>query len=178
MDKGKWWIVLVLVVLAVLDLNPFLWASDKIWMPSLHGLREVYVEVGPLDPGIEKAGLTGKQLQTIAEQELHKAGIKVLSDEQREKTRETAILSVEINTEKQGSSTGMYDYHVLVLYYQTVLLERDPEIRTLAATWISGGELGSAFDQDGFSSIKNSVRQQVDEFLLAVLNSYLSVKSE
>ena len=173
MDKGKWWVVSIFLILALVKVHSFGSATDNIWTSSLQGLKEVYVEVEPLDPAIEKAGLTRKQLQTDVELELKKAGIKTLLKEQCQSTKGCGLLTVGVATRKSGS--GRYDYYVLALYFQKVSLERDPEIKTIAATWMSEGILGTGYDTNAFASIRTSVKQQVDEFLVAVLSTYLSV---
>src|SRR5213595_3453452 len=60
------------------------WAADtEATRATLRGLRGVGVLVEPLDPDVERAGLTTLQLQTAVEGQLRKAGIPLFTTEER-----------------------------------------------------------------------------------------------
>jgi hypothetical protein len=131
---------------------------------SLRGLQGVRVTVEDIDPEAERDGLTKSQIQRVVESELRKAGIKVLTEEEWFSIPSSAILSVNVNTDKSPES-----FNISLELVQRVALFRNPYFARLAPTWNTGsvGTVGAS----NLRNIYDSVKDMVDIFI----NDYLSV---
>lgn len=134
---------------------------------SLRGLQGVRVTVEDIDPEAKRDGLTKSQIQRVVELELRKAGIKVLTEEEWFSIPSSAILSVNVNTDK--SSDGPYSFNISLELVQRVALFRNPYFARLAPTWDTGS-VGTV-EASNLRNIYDSVKDTVDIFI----NDYLSV---
>jgi hypothetical protein len=147
-------------------------ADDKYTRPSLSGLRAVQVVVEAFSassqPLLEARGLTVNAIQTDAELRLRKAGIRVLTREERLKTPGAPYLYLNaiITT---GSS--LWGNSLAVSIVQDVSLGRDQSIQIQAATWSveSGG--GIILPERIAQRVRDGFNDMVDQFI----NAYLSV---
>ena len=134
---------------------------------SLRGLQGVEVMVEDVDPEAERDGLTRNQLQVIVESELRKAGIKLLTREERFSAPGDPFLYIRVATHK--APTEMYGFSISVQLRQGVALLRNPSFKTRAVTWhySTVGIVGASNLQDIFDHLKDTL----DIFI----NDYLSV---
>jgi hypothetical protein len=102
---------------------------------TLRGLRGVGVLVEPLDPAVERAGLTTLQLQTAVEGQLQKAGIPVFTTEERLRIPGKPFVSVHVNIVLRSYALATYFIHVEV--NQRASLETDALLTTVS-TWSVG----------------------------------------
>jgi len=127
---------------------------------TLRGLPGVEVVVEPLPRDLEREGLLRSQVQTEVERRLRIAGLGVLTPEERRNTPGRAFLYVNVNATR--GDRGVYSYAILVSVTQRVALERDPSVRVLAITWLTGGVGISRVAQ-----LRESVAAHVGEFITA-----------
>src|SRR5438445_108872 len=112
------------------------WAADtEATRATLRGLRGVGVLVEPLDPDVERAGLTTLQLQTAVEGQLQKAGIPVFTTEERLRVPGKPFLYVHVNIVLRSYALATYFIHVEV--NQRASLETDAFLTTVS-TWSVG----------------------------------------
>ena len=161
------------MVLSLIGSNTGVFASDP---DVLYNLKGVGVAVETIRPEIEKDGLTQAQLKMDVEQMLRLAGIKVLSEEEKETSRGKEYLYVNVQVSK--TSQGSY-----VCLVQVQLKELINTVRyrlpafptafippTQAITWHSTGAMGLTGD---LSNVKQAVKDGVNEFIKAYLASNL-----
>jgi hypothetical protein len=137
---------------------------------TLRGLTGVRVLVALLKPEVERDGLIKRQLQTDVERRLHKAGIRVLTDLEREATPGGPLLSITVATATQAPFPHLYALSIVVSCHQNALLERDLSIGAeKASTWsVSVIDL---VDTQQLGTARERVAQLVDRFI----NAYLAV---
>jgi hypothetical protein len=161
----------VLLVGLALFASPLAQGADlALDRATLRGLTGVRVLVAPLKPEVERDGLTKRQLQTDVERRLHKAGIRVLTDLEREATPGGPLLSIAVATATQAPFPHLYALSIVVSFHQNALLERDLSIGAeKASTWsvsvidlVDRQQLGTAWER---------VAQLVDRFI----NAYIGV---
>lgn len=142
-------------------------ATDDAQNATLRGLSGVRVLIAPLDPKLERAGLTAHQLQTDVEHRLQQAEVRVLTEEERRGVRGTPTLSVKVDGLLAYNSQGLAAYTMSVEVYQEARLEANGA-SALAMTWRVGSItlVGSANLPTG---IRNAVRALVDQFIDAYL---------
>jgi Putative peptidoglycan binding domain len=130
---------------------------------TLRGLSGVRVLVEPLDPKMERAGLTKEQIQTDVEFRLRQAGVRVLPEEERQGVRGTPALFVKVDGLLSYNSQGLAAYMLSVEAYQDARLAANGA-SALVMTWrVSSISLvGSANLPTG---IRNAVRALVDQFI-------------
>jgi hypothetical protein len=74
------------------------WASDdKYARATLRGIEGVNVAIESLEPEVERAGLVRQQIETDVELRLRKAGIRVLTEEERQGTPGAPYLYINVN---------------------------------------------------------------------------------
>lgn len=137
---------------------------------SLRGLEGIGVVIETLQSDAELIGLTKSQLQTDIESQLGNARIRVLTEEERLKTKGTPYLYVNVNSVlfRQISS---YGYNIYVALQQDVRSERNPSADVLSAcTWIYG-ITGGVETSKLVEEIRKDVGALVDRFI----NDYLTV---
>ena len=144
--------------------------SDQAERISLRGLPGVYLYVSDLDADIEGSGLSRDQLQTDVEAKLRKAGIRVLTQEERRQTPSMPALLVVLNSQKvkQAPAAGgddLYSYSCSIELRQMVSLKGRPSISTLATTWSTGG-IGFT-EASNIRRVRDAISYDIDEFIRA-----------
>ena len=165
MDKKKWFMVLLVIVLGFALQSPALAINGKSNQATLRGLASVGVMVERLAPEVERQGLIGSRLQKEVELKLRMAGIKVLTSEESVKLPGEAYLYVNINVNTAKTEIEVYPYSIDVLLIQQVSLLRDPNQTTYAVTWSTGG-VGS-IEKSNVGQLRDSVEEMVDLFVKA-----------
>ena len=122
---------------------------------SLYGFEGVGVLVENLNPVIEKNGLLTSRLQTDVEEELSKAGIRVLPGS--EIGPADPLLYINVNAHKLDE---LFFYSISVELHQLVILVRDPSMETLATTR-NVGSIGSV----NLYEIRGAVKEHIKEFI-------------
>ena len=139
--------------------------DDEDTRPTLRGLKEIFLYVDPLDPQIEKMGLTRNQIQMDTESKLKLAGIKVQPGKEFAKSRGHPYLYVNVNISMLKTQITRYLFYIRIELNQEVALVRTPDVRVSTATWSTGG-WGIDFSLD---NIRQTVTTQVDKFINAFL---------
>jgi len=168
MDRKKWLIVLLVIVLTLALQSPVFAINGKSNRATLRGLSGVGVLVEQLAPEVEKEGLIKNQLQIEVELKLKMAGIKVLTKEECLKTPGEPYLYININVNTAKTESDIYPYSIDVLLMQKVSLLRDPKQTTYAVTWSTGG-VGS-IEKSILSQLRGSVEEMVDLFIKTYLS--------
>jgi hypothetical protein len=168
MDRKKWLIVLLVIVLTLTLQSPVFAINGKSNRATLRGLSGVGVLVEQLAPEVEKEGLIKNQLQIEVELKLKMAGIKVLTKEECLKTPGEPYLYININVNTAKTESDIYPYSIDVLLMQKVSLLRDPKQTTYAVTWSTGG-VGS-IEKSILSQLRGSVEEMVDLFIKTYLS--------
>ena len=133
---------------------------------TLRGLRGVYVLIEGLSSDAKKAGLTKSQLQIDVEVELRKAGILVLTEDERVKTPGRPYLYVNVTSVAlPGEFKGLYAYHVTVQLNQMADLRRNRSIGIYGITWER-----AYVGYSGKSHLKRAVREGVKDYVNAFIN--------
>ena len=166
MKNKKRWIFLMVILTGFLRLAPYVLAQDnENTRLTLRGLQGVSLYVEPLDPQIEKSGLTKNQTQTDTELKLKLAGINVLTGGEFLKASGHPFLYVDINISMLKTQITRYLFYIRVELNQEVTLVRTPGTKVSAITWSTGG-WGIDFSSD---NIRQTVKTQVDKFINAYL---------
>lgn len=168
MDRKKWLIVLLVIVLTLALQSPVFAINGKSNRATLRGLSGVGVLIEQLAPEIEREGLIKNQLQIEVELKLKMAGIKVLTKEECLKTPGEPYLYVNVNVNTAKTESDIYPYSIDVLLMQKVSLLRDPKQTTYAVTWSTGG-VGS-IEKSILSQLRGSVEEMVDLFIKTYLS--------
>ena len=129
---------------------------------TLRGLRGVGVLVEPLAPDVERAGLPTLQLQTAVEGQLRKAGIPVLTAEERVSVPGRPFLYVHVHVVLR--SYALATYFIQVELNQWASLETDALLTTVS-TWSVG--LQGTIDKGHLDTLDDFVRDAVDQFITA-----------
>lgn len=190
MRATKPWLTLVVILVSFGMWYSVTQAEDTMkTRVTVRGLESVYVQVEPFDPELQKelkkGGLIYESVRQAVERKLEKGGIRVLHEEDLQKSQYHGILYVNLqilrpDTQKKWYTVNgvhvskdgpveRYFYAVDIELRQTVSLLRDPVVKGLATTW-STGSLGFR----RLSRIQMDVADQVDTFASA----YLSVNSK
>lgn len=129
---------------------------------TLRGLRGVGVLVEPLDPDVERAGLTTVQLQTAVEGQLQKAGIPVFTPEER--VRVPGRPFVYIHVQVVLRSYALATYFIRVEVNQRASLETDALLATVS-TWSVGVQ--GTIEKARLNTLDDFVHDAVAPFITA-----------
>jgi hypothetical protein len=166
MEKRKKKIVLTVIFVLLICLNTVVFAQDdEDTRRTLRGLKEIFLYVEPLDPQLEKMGLTRNQIQMDTESKLKLAGINVQPGEEFAKSSGHPYLYVNVNISMLKTQITRYLFYIRIELNQEVALVRTPDVKVSAATWSTGG-WGIDFSMD---NIRQTVKTQVDKFINAFL---------
>jgi len=137
---------------------------------TLAGLKGVSVYVERIKDEVQRAGLEENQIRTDVELRLRQAGVPVLTKQQSFDSAGSPLLDVDVHAVKVTNEgvESFYIFHVLIELNQSVRLVRKPSLRVHATTWATGGTVG-AIAADKLGSIRDIVRDQVDQFINAYL---------
>jgi len=175
--------IVVLVVLGVLI--PALWvvvhAADKpggsipqlkfavAQRDTLRGVQGVYVSVEPLEPEVERNGLTREALRTDAELQLRRYGIKILTQDEATHTPGVPLLSLSVNVVPVNDDTiPIVAVNMQVSFGQIVALVRDPTVICTCATWDRG--MTARISRARLAGVRDIVNDLVAKFI----NDYLA----
>jgi len=130
---------------------------------TLRGVEGVRVVVEELRPEVERTGLSRQQLQTDVELRLRKAGIRVLTKEERVPGRPWLYVNANVTV----GASGIIAYQIDVGLRQNARLETDDSF-AIAITWTYSTGMWVASTP---THVRNLVQDGVDHFI----NAYLSV---
>jgi hypothetical protein len=157
-----------IVFLFSICLTPFTTMAAENSRAMFQGLKSVYVHVNPIDSKTEQKGVVASQLRKETEQQLRKAGIEVLSQEEFNRYNVSlkyplARLSLSVSMEEIFTEDTALDVSsISVEVQQAVFLGRNARVSMFATTWernqISFG---------GSSEVRSEVRSFVGEFISA-----------
>jgi hypothetical protein len=145
--------------------------DDSFDRETLRGLGGIQVVIEHLKPNAERAGLTRKQVQTDVELRLRKAGIRVLTEQERLATPGMPYLYININSSQgQAPLADVVAFSVSIALQQNALLVRNTAITAMgASTWSRQFLVG--VHRESVRQIRDYVGDLVDAFI----NDYLSV---
>ena len=149
--------------------DDFYEGDNEFTRETLRGIKSVFVEVAPIDPEIENAGLTERQIQTDVELKLRIAGLNVSALGKR---NTATMLYVDPNIRKHHELSSslqadVYIFSIDLEVQQGGFLYRAKKL-TVATTW-STGVLGVTVHR--LDVIRSAIKDRVDVFL----NAWLSV---
>jgi hypothetical protein len=155
----------VVVALVVLLLLPGVSHALTIKQKALIGLKGIGIDIVETSPEVKRLGLTPAQIKTDVELRLRKAGIKVLTDKERQETPGFPFLQVTVTT-MVSQDSALLVFSIAVDLIEWVMLARGGE--TWGQIWHT-----SSTGKGGVNHIRNlreSVGDKVDEFI----NDYLA----
>jgi hypothetical protein len=144
-------------------------AADGPFGPILGGVKSVYIKVEPFSPETEEKGIASAQVHKTTEQQLRKAGIKVLSEKEYSNFRltgtyPTARLDISVNIDQMElADTPISVNFIVVKARQQAFLGRKPSIRFFATTW-QRQEINYSSDP---ADVHGVIREIVNEFISA-----------
>jgi hypothetical protein len=178
------WLALVVTLVSLGTWHSATQAGDTIkTRATLRGIESVYVQVAPFDPELQKelrsGGLTHEGVRQAVERKLEQGGIKVLREEELQKSQYHGLLDVNLQvlspeTQRKYKYTvegaqiskdapvERYFYSVDIELRQAVSLVRDPGINEVAPTW-STGSVGLR----RLTRIEGDIKDQIDKFISA-----------
>lgn len=139
---------------------------------TLKGFDTLKVEVEPLAPDLEKAGITKEQIQTDVETKLRRAGFKIKNP--RETVTPYVMLHVNVNSIDNG--VGGFAVSITSSINQFVILERDKSISSLANTWESRSIVSVI--KEKVQGIRKFINLQMDVFINAHLKANASTQKQ
>jgi hypothetical protein len=160
-------IFIVIISLGAFIAMPGFAEDSDMTRTTLAGLYALKVSVEEMQPNIRpyaiKNGLTAKQLQSEIEQKLTKYGMKIISGDAWLAIPGRPILYVNINTHEMEKY--WYAYNAKVEFRQLVHLDANPNIKTLAATWVLN--ITGIANIGNMNVIKDDLMVLVERFLTA-----------
>jgi hypothetical protein len=137
---------------------------------TLEGIKVIHVRVSPIDPDLEKGGISQAKILKNAKQQLQRAGIELLSEKDYDRLRAVrnyplGQLEVAVASKNMGDVDGMI-YSVNVRVRQAVFLSRKPIIKVFAPTW-EESTIGCTRD---LGVVQASVEDAVGKFIEAYLS--------
>lgn len=123
---------------------------------SLAGLRDVQVVVEETPPELGSLGVTREALKTQVELRLRTLGINVMD------ASGPAFLHLAVALLVSGN--GVASYSLSCGYVQGVRMDRDPSIRTFAATWWVPVSVVTVSTASLANAVSRDVTQAVDQF--------------
>jgi len=134
----------------------------KAFRQTLAGLQGVTVQVEPLDAEAERDGLVRADLQAEVEAQLRAAGIHLYTQAALfAAAPSTPVLQVDVATIRLDAR---YGYAIRLELWQGVRLEREPDTRTLGATWAATAIVGTVAAHE-LPSVAEALRGAVAEFV-------------
>lgn len=141
--------------------SPVTYCSDQ--KESLRGLKGIGLLIEPLNPEIEKAGISRDQLKQEIALQLRQAGIQVLNEEARVEEPGKPYLYINLNAYSWREEV-IYGYALKVDLNQLILLDRDKKSGCFGTTWYSGsaGIIGANKMK---SFIRTELADTIDKFI-------------
>ncbi|UCF82020.1 MAG: hypothetical protein JSV50_12480 [Desulfobacteraceae bacterium] len=166
-------VLLITVVFTLLNLPPFVFASDGInEQETLRGINTLHVMVQGLESGLEQYGLTRGKLEKDLVTKLGMAGIKVVSKKEGQMVPGAPSLTLMVGALRAFTTkdTEFYFISIIIKLRQNVYLERRPKNRVLGITTWSNTRFGINFAQN----IRTEVNDAIDRFI----NAYVAANSK
>ena len=155
----------ILCLVIVMAPWPSTWAlNNETTRTTLRGLSGVEVEIAPVAPALEAAGVTRQLLQAAVEQQLRRAGIAVVVLTQQEASTRPDVALFAISVSALSHELGVYAYSVDLALSQSATLLRDAAPLSVP-TWTTGS-LGLVGENRLLSLVK-TVHTSVDHFIQA-----------
>jgi hypothetical protein len=149
-------------------LTPFLTMAAEDSHAMFQGLKSVYVYVNPVDSKTEQKGIVASQLRKETEQQLRKAGIEVLSDEEFNRFKISlkyplARLMLSVSMDQIFTEGTAIDVsNITVEVQQAVFLGRNARVSMFATTWER-----NQISLGGSAEVQGKMRAFVAEFISA-----------
>lgn len=141
------------------------WAlNNEATRTTLRGLSGVEIEIAPVSPELEDAGVTRQLLQAEVEQQVRRAGIAVFVFTSQEASTRPDIAFFAISVSALSHDLGVYAYSVDLALYQSATLLRDSTPLSVP-TWTTGS-LGLV-GESRLRTIVKTVSTSVDHFIQA-----------
>ena len=140
MDRKRWFFLVVTVCFCWNSAETF---AARNWQ-SLQGIEGLQVVIGDIDPAAVQDGLSEDILREDVLRTLMRAGINVLTREERLRTPGAPWLYVSVGTVR--TKLGSHIYSVSVALFQEALLDSNG-VRTSVQTW-ERGSFGMTRSQD------------------------------
>ena len=128
---------------------------------TLRGVTAVNVVMDPVDPEIQKEGVTMDGLRTRLEERLRDAGIQI-------DTASTAFVALRLRSVR--AARGPFAITMTIGLYQPVTLVRDPKVKTATSTW----EVDTVILTDA-KQVYRACMDSVDELAGRFVTAYRSV---
>lgn len=143
------------------------WAIDtpneRITLVDLTGVHVVLDETGE---AAERLGVTRARLQPEVEQELRRAGLRVLTPTEALASPGRPTLHLRVSVVRHGEVPELYVYSVDLVLRQQVRLLRDRAIESYAVTWSENRVVGAARAAQ-LGVVRRVLLKKVDEFVAA-----------
>jgi hypothetical protein len=146
---------------------PIKYFSDQ--KESLKGLKGIGIFIEPLNPEMEKSGVSKNQIREQVELKISQAGIRVINNAERLNEPGKPYLYVNLNAYSWREEV-IYGYSLKVELNQLVLLDRDRMRGCFGPTWTTGsaGILGA-------NKFIGFLREELAESLDKFVRDYLAV---
>jgi hypothetical protein len=180
MKNKKYWVLAAILLICA----SVIWAVDKTeaqtspqvtfivdQRDTLKELQGIGVAVENFNvPEVEKHGLTRQKLQTDVELRLRQHGIRVLSEKELFTTPGMPYLYVDVAFYIHSEIPLNSEYIISVKLKQRVFLARDLTKSCTASTWDKGGTLGIV----GLDKVETTIRENVKDLVDEFINDYLA----
>jgi hypothetical protein len=153
-------VIFALLLVAAVSLR-----AEEAQQASLKGLTAVRVVVDHPGKETEGYGLTQAALRTGVESRLKKAGITLLSPQERAQGMPYLHLSVAAFP-ADGPGDDLFVYSIDLNLYQEVRLIRVPSVRVESPTWSAAGTVGT-IKAVKLTTLHDTVGHYVDGFVAA-----------
>lgn len=140
-------------------------ADDEYSRESLRGVTALRIVVEPPNWEGLDIGLSMEQLRTAIELKLRLAGIKVVDVKSR------TVPYLYLNVLTIGKAPGVIAFTLRLSFGQTVILERNPKIKSIPAETWSAALIATVGSNKATEEVKGDLTAIVDRFI----NAYHSV---
>jgi len=134
--------------------------TNLIYGDEMRSIKDFRVSVDPLNPELEKEGLTREAVLQTLTAALEKAGIKILSDEEWRKTLGKPVLNATIQAVKLEKQNYQYTVTIEVMKSEAYdSASRSEKIKTIWSTYDMG--------EGDVSDIRDRINEKMGFFLRA-----------
>jgi hypothetical protein len=161
--------ILLVVALLVTPARAIDTPNERITLVDLTGVHVVFDEIGEAG---ERQGVTRALLQPEVEQQLRRAGLRVLTPTEALASSGRPTLHLRLSVVRVGEEQDLYVYSVDLVLRQQVRLVRSRVIESYAVTWSENRVVGAARAAQ-LGVVRNVLLKKVDEFVAAWRESNL-----
>jgi len=136
---------------------------------SLAGIEGIEVVVETMTPAQEAIGLSERALRSDVEVQLRRAAVRVLS--QAQQCGALPCLYIHVTTTNVPGASRSTASFVHVGLQQLVTLSRDTSVALSVETWHALGRIGLAPSAQSADRVRDTVRNEVDQFITSYLNA-------